>query len=176
MDRFEINKIIAAVVLTVVIIVGINKIADFIYRVEAPKNTSYKIAKKDKIQKNEIKSESSADIKTLLALGSIERGKKVFTKCAACHSIAKGSGNKIGPSLYSVLGREMASKSDFKYSKALSKFGKSWGFDEMNSFLVKPSKYIKGTKMAFAGLKKEEDRASVILFMNQQSDSPLPLP
>ena len=70
----------------------------------------------------------------------------------------------------------MGELENYNYSKALIAFGKSWTFDEMNSFLIKPTSYIKGTKMAFAGLKKEKDRASVILFMNQNSDSPLPLP
>ena len=64
----------------------------------------------------------------------------------------------------------------YKYSKALAAYGKDWTFAEMNGFLIKPSAHIKGTKMAFAGLKKEKDRASVILFMNSKSDSPLPTP
>ena len=84
--------------------------------------------------------------------------------------------NKIGPALYSVLGRNIAALGDYKYSKAFVAYGKSWTFEEMNGFLIKPQSYIKGTKMAFAGLKKEKDRASVILFMNQNSDNPLPLP
>ena len=78
--------------------------------------------------------------------------------------------------MYNVLGRNMAALDDYKYSKALTAFNKSWTFNEMNSFLIKPAKYIKGTKMAFAGLKKEKDRASVILYMNVNSDNPLPLP
>ena len=87
-----------------------------------------------------------------------------------------GGKNKIGPALYSVLGRNVAALGDYKYSKAFVAYGKSWTFEEMDGFLKKPQSYIKGTKMAFAGLKKEKDRASVILFMNQNSDNPLPLP
>ncbi len=102
--------------------------------------------------------------------------KKFFKKCSACHSIKKGGRNNIGPALYNVLGRNMGGLEDYKYSKALIAFGKDWNFQEMNSFLIKPTLYIKGTKMAFAGLKKEKDRASVILFMNKYSDNPLPLP
>ena len=83
---------------------------------------------------------------------------------------------RSGPALYNVLGRDVASIDGYKYSKALIAYEKSWTFIEMNGFLTKPQAYIKGTKMAFAGLKKEKDRASVILFMNQNSDSPLPLP
>ena len=66
--------------------------------------------------------------------------------------------------------------SDYKYSKALASYGKEWTFEELNGFLIKPSSYIKGTKMAYAGLRKEKDRASVIIYLNQNSDSPKPLP
>ena len=111
-----------------------------------------------------------------MALGDLDHGKKIWKKCSACHSIKEGGKNKIGPALYSVLGRNIAALEDYKYSKAFVAYGKSWTFEEMNGFLIKPQSYIKGTKMAFAGLKKEKDRASVILFMNQNSDNPLPLP
>ena len=118
----------------------------------------------------------TVDISALLAMGSVDHGKKVFKKCSACHSIKKGGRNNIGPALYNVLGRNMGALEDYKYSKALIAFGKDWTFQEMNSFLIKPASYIKGTKMAFAGLKKEKDRASVILYMNSKSNSPKPLP
>ena len=119
---------------------------------------------------------ATVDISALLASGNIDDGQKVFKKCSACHSVKKGGKNKIGPALYNIIGRDMAELENYKYSKALIAFGKSWTFEEMNSFLIKPQTYIKGTKMAFAGLKKEKDRASVILYMNQNSDNPLPLP
>ena len=78
--------------------------------------------------------------------------------------------------LYGVLGRQVAALGDYKYSKAMAAYDKTWTFEEMNGYLRKPQSYIKGTKMAFAGLRKEKDRASVILYLNQNSDSPLPLP
>ena len=111
-----------------------------------------------------------------LALGTVDHGKKVFKQCAACHSIAKNGGNKIGPALFSVMGRKAGSITDYKYSKAMSAFGKTWNFESMNAFLIKPKDYVKGTKMAYAGLKKEKDRASIILYLNEQGESPLPLP
>ena len=93
----------------------------------------------------------------------------------SCHSIAKEGKNKIGPKLFGVLGRQAGSISDYKYSKAMASHGKIWSLDEMNSFLIKPKNWIKGTKMSFAGLKKEKDRAAVILYMNENTDTPLPL-
>ena len=75
-----------------------------------------------------------------------------------------------------MIGRTAGSVSDYKYSKAMASYDKNWTFEEMNGYLRKPQSYIKGTKMAFAGLRKEKDRASVILYMNANADSPLELP
>jgi len=176
MDSFEINKIIAAVLVTVLLVFGIGKISDIIFHVENPKIEGYKV--EDKVS-NTITTQASADsqidISAFLALGTVENGKKVFKKCAACHSIDKGGANKIGPALYSVIGRAVGSLSDYKYSKALTSYGKEWTFEELNGFLIKPAKWIKGNKMGFAGL-KEEDRASVILYLNENSDNPKTLP
>ena len=175
MDSFEINKIVAAVLVIFIVIFGITKISDYIYYVEKPAQSAYKV---EFAERDTTKSSSSqeVDISALLAMGSIEHGKTVFKKCSACHSIKKGGRNNIGPALFNVLGRNMGELEDNKYSKVLIAFGKNCTFEEMNSFLIKPATYIKGTKMAFAGLKKEKDRASVILYMNANADTPLELP
>ena len=180
MDGFEINKVIAAIILTVLVVVGINKLTDKIFFIEKPQESAYKIEISEtativKTASSEANTVESVDISSLLSQGNITHGEKVFKKCAACHSIAKSGKNKIGPALWGIIGRKMASISDYKYSKALTAYGKNWSFAEMNGFLLKPAGWIKGTKMAFAGLKKEKDRASVILYLNSNSDSPLPL-
>ena len=90
--------------------------------------------------------------------------------------VVKGGKNNIGPALYNVVGRKVGVLDDYKYSKALAEYEKNWSFEELNGFLLKPKDWIKGTKMAYAGLRKEKDRASVILYLNKYSDSPLPLP
>ena len=176
MDSLEVNKIIAAILVTVLLVFGIDKISDIIFHVEKPNVQGYKVEIKVNNSASQAKSENQIDISALLALGDVDVGKKVFKKCAACHSIAQGGGNKIGPKLYNIVGRATGSISDYKYSKALASYGKEWTFEELNSFLIKPSTWIKGNKMGFAGLKKDEDRASVILYLNQNSDSPKELP
>ena len=182
MDSFELNKIIAAVLLTVLIIIGIGKFTDILFHVEKPKESAYKIEGLEIISDStssldkETKVVEAVDIKALLAMGDLGHGEKVFKKCSACHMIASGGKNMIGPNLWSVIGRTAGSVNDYKYSKAMIAYGKEWTFEEMNSYLIKPQAYIKGTKMAFAGLRKEKDRASVILFMNSKSSSPKPLP
>ena len=175
MDSFEINKIFAAIIVTVLLVLGINKVSDVIFHVEKPNVEGYKVEVKV-VSTSQTNEQSQVDISALLALGSVENGKKVFKKCAACHSINEGGGNKIGPKLWNVMFRPVGSIADYKYSKALSTYGKEWTWEEMNGFLIKPSKWIKGNKMGFAGLKKEEDRASVIIYLNESSDNPKPLP
>ena len=175
MDSFEINKIIAAVLVTVLIVLGIGKISDIIFHVEAPKVQGYKVeVKLASSSNNDL--ESQIDIAALLSMGDIAHGEKVFKKCAACHSINQDGKNKIGPKLWGVMFRPVASVADYKYSKALSVYKKDRSWEEMNGFLIKPSTWIKGNKMGFAGLKKEKDRASVILYLNQNGDNPKSLP
>ena len=182
MDSFEINKIIASILLTALIIIGIGKLADILFYNEKPKVSAYKVeGLENNISLSETTSESKKiveviNIKDLLAMGDLAHGEKVFKKCSACHMIAADGKNKIGPNLWGVIGRTAGSITDYKYSKAMKAYAKEWSFEEMNSYLIKPQAYIKGTKMAFAGLRKEKDRASVILYMNSKSSSPKALP
>ena len=117
----------------------------------------------------------SGNIFAIFASTNAAEGEKVFKKCAACHSISEGGENKIGPALWGVLGRKAGSISDYKYSKAITAYGKSWTFEEMDGFLKKPKDWIKGTKMSFAGLKDPKERAAVILYMNDKTKNRLPL-
>ena len=176
MDSFEINKIIAAIILVIGIVIGLDKISEKIFYAEKPEKAGYEVEVVAVSSATKSGSEEQVDISALMAMADLDQGKKIFKKCAACHSINQGGGNKIGPALYNVVQRDIGGVSDYKYSKSLMAYGKKWTFEELNGFLIKPAKWIKGTKMAFAGLKKEEDRASVILFMNQNGDNPTPLP
>jgi cytochrome c len=172
---FEINKLVAAILVTVLIVFGIGEISDIIFKVNETGIVAYKVEEPAR-SSSEAKAESSVEISSLLSLGDVTHGEKVFKKCAACHSINKDGKNKIGPKLYNVVGRATGTTSDYKYSKALISYSKTWTFEELNGFLIKPAKWIKGNKMGFAGLKNDKDRASVILYLNQNSDNPQPLP
>ena len=179
MDSFELNKIIAAILMVVLLVIGLGKITDGVFHVKKPKNPGYRVEVDGQLasgtsQATEIV--EKIDIASVMALGDIANGEKIFKKCAACHSINKGGKNKIGPALYNVVGRVVGGVDDYKYSKALASYGKEWTFEELNGFLTKPSSYLKGTKMSYAGLRKEKDRASVIKYLNQNSDSPKLLP
>ena len=174
------NKIIVSIILTVTLIFVINKTTDFIYYVEKPEKSSFQIdgmvavANSSSSETSSSNSESG-DIIALFASTSAAEGAKIFKKCAACHSIAEGGANKIGPALWGVLGRKAGSLPDYKYSKAMVNYRKSWSFEEMNGFLLKPKDWIKGTKMSFAGLKNDKERAAAILYLNENTNSPLSL-
>ena len=179
MDSFELNKIIAAILMVALLIIGLDKIADGVFHVEKPKNPGYKVEVETKLIAGDTETAGAVekiDIAAIMATGDLDSGKKIFKKCAACHSIVKDGGNKIGPALYNVVGRAVGGVSDYKYSKSLASYGKEWTFEELNGFLKKPSTYLRGTKMSYAGLRKETDRASIIMYLNQNSDSPRPLP
>ena len=170
---YEIHKLVTSVVLVILVVVGITKISNVIFKSE-----DNVVAYKVEVQEKQITTESEVefDLPAFLALGTIDHGKKVFKKCAACHSINKGGKNKIGPALWSVMSRKSGELSDYKYSKALLAYDKVWDFNELNGFLLKPATWIKGNKMGFAGLKDDKDRASVILYLNDSSDTPIALP
>ena len=179
MDSFELNKIIAAVLMVALLVIGIGKISNLIFHVEKPKTPGYAVEVDNVVSATSVSSvvaKEQVDISALMAMGDVISGEKIFKKCAACHSIVKGGKNNIGPALYNVVGRKTGVINDYKYSKALASYDKEWTFEELNGYLIKPAKWIKGTKMAFAGLRKEKDRASVIKYLNQNSDNPLPLP
>ena len=174
------NKIIVSIILAVILVFGINKITDTIYYVEKPEKSAYQVDAEIGVvsttsTETNTESSESANIMALFASTSSAEGAKVFKKCAACHSISQGGGNKIGPALWGVIGRKAGSVSDYKYSKAMAAYSKPWSFEEMNGFLLKPKDWIKGTKMSFAGLKNANERAAVILYMNENGDNPLPL-
>ena len=172
------NKIIVSIVFAIILVLGINKITDVIFYVEKPEKSAYQVANVTTSASTTSAETSSANsdtgnIMALFASTSAAEGAKVFKKCAACHSVNEGGANKIGPALWGVLGRKAGSLSDYKYSKAMTAYGKSWSFEEMNGFLIKPKDWIKGTKMSFAGLKNAKERAAVILYMNENTNNPL---
>jgi len=112
-----------------------------------------------------------------LAGANVEAGKAVFMKqCFTCHTADKGGANKVGPNLWGIVGRPKASHAGFAYSSALQAKGGDWSYEDIDHMIFKPTAYVKGTKMAFAGLAKEPERADVIAYLRTMADSPKPLP
>lgn len=187
MSGLEVNKILAAIIMALLLVTLIRHGGDLIVNIEHNKHhghdekheTAYKIDVPES-NKNGVKvakkEEIIEPISPLLMSASLENGQKIFKKCGTCHNYEKGSANKVGPNLWNIINRPKANVDGYAYSKALSELGGEWTYEELAEFLYKPKKYVKGTKMNFAGLKKVNDRANLILFLRDQSENPVPLP
>jgi cytochrome c len=119
-------------------------------------------------------------IAPLLASADPAKGETVFKKCAACHSNDAASANKVGPGLWNIVNRPVATHADFKYSAGMTEFAQGgsvvWDYQHLSEFLAAPKKYVKGTAMGFAGLKKVEERADLLAYLRTLGDTPAPLP
>ena len=182
MSSFEFNKILAAIILAIIVIVIISKVGDIIVDNNKTdlQETAYKIdipEPDSNIATDSITTSKNIEpIIDLLASASLENGEKIYKKCGSCHLYKKDSKSKIGPSLWNIINKPKGNTAGFAYSKALIEFGGNWNYEELNNFLYNPKEYIKGTKMNFVGLKKNQDRADLILWLRQLSDNPIPLP
>jgi|TARA_B110000261_G_scaffold163122_1_gene208364 cytochrome c len=176
----EINKIVAGILVTVLIVIGIVNFSEILYHVEQPEVAHYIVEGIDGAEMADSAEEVAAEpveepILVLLAAASMTKGEKVFKKCASCHVPTKDGANKIGPGLWDIVNKDKGVADGFSYSAALKAFGGKWTYEELNGFLKNPKKYIDGTKMSFSGLKKPNDRADVILYLRSLSDNPAPL-
>ncbi len=166
MDKFKIPAISFAISIFVVLLAVFG--ADLLYWPKKMLKRGYEIQISADGKAVAKKEEKPVDINALLKIANFENGAKIFKKCATCHNIEKGAGNKVGPNLYAVVGRKRAANPGFSYSEAMSKKGGSWSIDDLNLFLIKPKDFVPGTKMGFAGLKKPQDRADVILYLQKK--------
>lgn len=189
MSNLNLNKAAAAVLLAGLVGMVTGKAAEFLYvgHFEHPghqeeEKRGYKIdvVETTDAAGGEAKPAGAADISALYATADAKAGQDYFDKhCTVCHNIGKGTGNKVGPHLWGVMGRAVASVADFNYSSAMKKHAgevKSWSFDAMNHFQYKPSMTVPGTMMSYGGTPNDQMRANLIVYLNSQGDSPLPLP
>ncbi len=185
MSNLNLNKMVGAVVVAGLIAVVSGKVTDSLYYAGEGKQVArgFKIDVVEDATAAEggaAAAAAPADINTLLASADVKAGADIFAKkCTTCHNGDKGGANKVGPKLWGVVNRKVASIGDFNYSagmKANAAGGKTWSFSELNSFIAGPQKYVKGTMMSFPGLPKDQDRANLIAYLNTQSDSPAKLP
>ncbi|MDE2383866.1 MAG: c-type cytochrome [Alphaproteobacteria bacterium] len=180
MDSFEWNKIFGAVLGTGLLVFALKLVGGGLFTTEAPEKPGFAIATAEAQTADAGTAAAAgpaASLGALLAKADKDKGAATAKACAACHDFTKGGPNKVGPNLYDVVGRGIGTAAGFGYSdgfKAMA--GKNWDYDALNAWLKKPSDYIKGTKMAFAGIGKDEDRANVLAYLASLSDSPKPFP
>ena len=179
MNAVQINKILGAVLGTCLFLVVLHIAAGAIFTPSQPAKPGYEVAVK---QEQAAKAEPSAaqagaqSFDSLLASASVEHGAQIAKQCEVCHNFQEGAGKKIGPDLYGVVGRAIASQPGFNYSAALKAKSGTWTFDALNKWLTDPRADVPGTAMTFAGLPNEKQRADVIAYLDSLSKNPVPLP
>ncbi|ALE03414.1 membrane c-type cytochrome cy [Bartonella ancashensis] len=131
----------------------------------------------DAFQETQEVSQSPLLLADRLRQGDPENGRKLFRRCAICHTSEKSGGDRVGPALWEVVGRPLAARKTFPYSQALRKnFDKNWDFSLLDRYLKSPRRAIPGTTMSFRGIENDQDRADLLLYLRNLSDHPVPLP
>lgn len=176
MDFFELNKIAGAVLGTLALTLGLGIVSQILFTPEAPAKPGFVIAVSEGGGAAAPKAAAEVPIEQLFATASVEKGAAVAKKCASCHNFQEGAGAKVGPDLYGVVGRPVASSPGFGYSAAMKAKGGDWTPLALNTFLTNPKAAVPGTAMAFAGIAKEAERADLIAYLNSLSHDPKPLP
>ncbi|TNK93875.1 cytochrome C [Wolbachia endosymbiont of Leptopilina clavipes] len=172
----ELNKIAASILLSGLIIMIVSNVVDMLYNPEDYKIEHQTIVAASNEPQQKIE-QVALDIGELMQNASFEKGKSAAKKCIACHSFEKGGMNKVGPNLWNVVGNKKAHLgSSFNYSKALLEKGGKWEYEELFAFLKNPKAYIKGTRMAFAGIFNPQEIADLVSYLRSMSDSPVALP
>lgn len=178
MDSFELNKILGALLGTCLVLLAVHIASGAIFEPQKPAKPGYVIEVKQEQPAKEgggAAAPAHVPIENLLASASVERGTSTAKQCELCHNLGKGQGNKIGPPLYGVVGRKVASDS-FNYSAPLKAKGGTWTFEALDKWLLNPRADVPGTLMTFAGISNDKQRADVIAYLNSNSDKPEPLP
>jgi cytochrome c len=181
MDSFEFNKIAGAVLGTALAVFGLKELSSAIYHTSIPEKPGFMIEVADAAQATPDGAATpgapAAPIGKLLASADATKGAALAKACAACHNFEKGGPNKTGPNLWDVVDRPIASHEGFAYSEGIKAHSADkWTYDNLNAFIAGPKTYIKGTKMGYAGMQKDDARANVIAYLASLSDSPKPFP
>ncbi|UDL96080.1 cytochrome c family protein [Lichenihabitans sp. PAMC28606] len=177
MDSFEFNKIAGAILGTLMLTMALGLFSGFVFAPNVPAKPGYDLP----MAVAEEAAPAAADapavpLPVLLAKADVHKGETFAKVCGACHNFPKGAGAKIGPPLWDVVGRPVASVVNFDYSDALKKKGGNWTLADINQFITNPKAYAPGTKMGFAGEANPEKRADIVDYLHTLSDSPQPLP
>lgn len=159
-----------------IVALGLSSISSHYFQADkahAPHEPGYKV---EGVVSSEGGATAEPAVEEVLAKADVAKGEGIFKKCVACHTIAPGAANGIGPNLHGVVGEPIATgHGGFAFSDALKKHGGSWDWANLYAWLKSPSSFAQGTKMTFAGLPNPQDRADVIAYMNSQgSNKPLP--
>ena len=180
-DDLTLNKILGACLVTGLVVMGVRIGSDAIYGFKPAAKPGYAIEVADTGAAGgaaEV-ADTPPDWGTVLPAASVDAGAKTFVKCQACHNNTQGGPNMTGPNLWGVVGRPTASHPGMSYSDAMMAHAKdspNWTYDQLYMFLANPQKWVKGTKMTFAGVKKPQDRIDLIAYLRSQGSTAYPIP
>jgi cytochrome c len=176
MDELGFNKIAAAVLATGLGFMFLNEIPHLMMHSETPDVPVYSVGPIEVADPNAVEVELPFPQADWVAAMDAERGARVFKKCQSCHKVEEGGANGTGPGLWNVVGNISGTHAGINYSTAMANAGYAWTYEQLDGFLEKPSAHMKGTKMAFVGLKKPADRAAVIEYLRINDSNPEPRP
>ncbi len=180
MDGFEVNKILMAVILALLIGKAAGKLSEILVHPKELAHNAYIV------EGVEVGPEAKGDggatvdklepVEPLLAAADAQNGEKIAKKCLQCHSLEKGGSAKVGPNLWGIVQAKFAHMDGYSYSQPLKDKQGQWTYENLNAFLHKPKEFVPGTKMTFVGIKKVKERADLLAYLRTLSDSPVPLP
>lgn len=177
MDKWLVNMTAGATLSALLVIFGSNTLFDIVYPTGGgPEPEPEVVEASAPATQAPAAAEEEKSLPVLLASATVDGGQSEARKCAACHGFDEGGANKIGPNLYDIVGRQVASSEGFAYSNALIEFGGVWDYERLDKFLENPSEYIPGNKMSFAGIKRDSSRADMIIYLKSVSPGAPPLP
>lgn len=179
MDGFEFNKIAGAVLATLLIVLGLSNLSGIIYDTEIPEKPGYaiEVAEASSTGEAQAATDPAVSLGTLLASADATKGTAGAKACAACHDFTKGGPNKVGPNLWDVVDRPIGGHAGFTYSDGMmARAAEKWTYEALDAFLKDPKTATPKTKMAFAGVKKDQARADIIAYLATLSDAPKPFP
>ncbi|WP_157017585.1 c-type cytochrome [Mesorhizobium xinjiangense] len=181
MDSFELNKLLGGLLGAAFVVFSIGIVSDSIFASPAPEKPGFEVVAAEPEEGGAADEGPSVEpIAVRLASADASAGEAVFKKCVACHTAENGGANKVGPNLWNIVNRPIASHEGFSYSGGMTEFSEDhsvhWDYEHLDHFLEGPRNYVKGTAMAFAGVKRPEERANLIAYLRTLSDDPAPLP
>ena len=178
MNSHDFNKVVMGILMFLLLTIGLHNLTEAVFHQDPMAANAFPIdiSAVASASVADVAMDAGPSIEELLQMASIEKGRSVFRKCAACHTPESGGRAKIGPNLWGVLGKDIATSGEFGYSDAMLAQEGDWTYKFLNTYLTKPKDAIPKNKMVFVGLKKGSDRASVILYLRSLSNTPMDLP